>query len=269
MLSTLNTIVDNIETLTNQQNVALRWRDEMHTMFDDGLDYDEIAALNITKEVLASLFANPKTGLPVNPKKSKLSIKWCTNDAIRENFWDRWWMVFDIPPHGNLDIPFYFLRKLYAEFVLKLKVNYWSMKPNMGLGLGAPQDRPSSQQKKAGTFVPPTDISPPPRVQHPDIMTEATSQTIRAIHRLSSLMISQARSVLPPRVDDASASSSSASSSHICVPHTCITCKNICLGPIGDLPEYHFVVGEDTPDTHAEATDPDAREDGNASTWTP
>ena len=82
-------------------------------------------------------------------------------------------------------------------------------------------------------------------------------------------MISQARSVLPPRVDDADASSSSASSSHVCVPHTCITCKNIFLGPIGDLPEYDFVLDEDTPDTRVEATDPDARKEGNAEAWTP
>ena len=70
-------------------------------------------------------------------------------------------------------------------------------------------------------------------------------------------MISQARSVLPPHVDDASANSSLASSSHVCVPHTCIICQNICLGPIGDLPEYDFVLDEDTPDTFVEATDPD------------
>ena len=82
-------------------------------------------------------------------------------------------------------------------------------------------------------------------------------------------MISQARSVLPPRVDDVGANSSSASSSHVCVPHTCITCKNICLGPIGDLPEHHFVLDEDTLDTCTEATDPDAREEGNAEAWTP
>ena len=100
-------------------------------------------------------------------------------------------------------------------------------------------------------------------------MTEARSQTIKAIHRLSSLVISQASSVLPPRVDDAGASSSSASSSHVCVPHTCITCKNIFLGPIGDLPEYHFLLDEDTPDTRAEATDPDVREERNAEVWTP
>ena len=145
MLSMLNTIVDNIETLMNQQNAALHWCDEMHEMFDDGLCYDEVAALNISKDALVALFVNPKIGLQVNRKKPKLSIKWCTNDTIRANFWDRWWMVFDIPPHGNLDIPFYFLRKLYAEFVLKLKVNYWSMKPNMVVGLGAHRDRPFFQ----------------------------------------------------------------------------------------------------------------------------
>ena len=53
------------------------------------------------------------------------------------------------------------------------------------------------------------------------------------------------------------------------MPQNCITCKNIFLGPIGDLLEYHFVLDEDTPDTCAEATDPDAREEGNAEAWTP
>ena len=74
---------------------------------------------------------------------------------------------------------------------------------------------------------------------------------------------------MSPRVDDAGASSSSASSSHVCVPHTCISCKNIYLGPIGDLLEYHFVLDEDTPDTRAKATDLDVREEGNAEAWTP
>ena len=46
-------------------------------------------------------------------------------------------------------------------------------------------------------------------------------------------------------------------------------CMNIFLGPIGDLPEYHFVLDEDTLDVYAEATDPDAREEGHAEAWTP
>ena len=61
MLSILNTIVDNIEILTNEQNAALHWHDEMHATFEDGLDYDEVAALNISKDDLVALFVDPKT----------------------------------------------------------------------------------------------------------------------------------------------------------------------------------------------------------------
>lgn len=154
MLSMLNTIVDNIKTLTEEQNSTLRWRDEMHEMFDDELDYDEVVAINISIDDLVGLFVNQKIGLPVNRKKPKLSIKWCTNDTIRAKFWDCWWMVFDIPPHRNLEVPFYFLRKLYAKFVLKLKVNYWSMKPNMGVGLGALRIDPLPSGRKLAFFPP-------------------------------------------------------------------------------------------------------------------
>ena len=83
---------------------------------------------------------------------------------MHANVCDISWTVFDIPPHRNLEAPFYFIRKLYAEFLLGLKVNYWSMRPNMGVGGGALQDRPFAQWKKADTCVPPTDVSPPPQV---------------------------------------------------------------------------------------------------------
>ena len=75
--------------------------------------------------------------------------------------------------------------------------------------------------------------------------------------------------MLPPCVDDASVSSSLTSSLHVCVPHTCITCKNIFIGPIGDLSEYQFVFDKDTLDARTEAIDPDVREEGHAEAWTP
>ena len=65
MLSMLNPIVGNIETLTNEQNAALCWHDEMHAIFYDGLDYDEVVAFNITKDDIVSLFVDPKTGKQV------------------------------------------------------------------------------------------------------------------------------------------------------------------------------------------------------------
>ena len=101
MLSMLNTIVDNIETLTNEQNGTLHWCEQMHAMFDDGLDYDEVAALNISKDDLVNLFADPKNGKQVECTKPELSLKWCTNKAMHANFWDHWWMVFNKPSHNN------------------------------------------------------------------------------------------------------------------------------------------------------------------------
>ena len=124
MLSTLNTIVDNIEALTNEHNATLHWREEMHAMFDDGLDYDEVATLNITKDDIVNLFVYPKTSKLVEYTKLKLSIIWCTNEAMHATFWDRWWMVFDKPPHNNLEVSFYFIKKNYTKFVLDLKVKY-------------------------------------------------------------------------------------------------------------------------------------------------
>ena len=52
--------MDNIETLTNEQNVSLHWHDQMHSMFDDGLDYDEVVALNIAKDDIVSLLMDLK-----------------------------------------------------------------------------------------------------------------------------------------------------------------------------------------------------------------
>ena len=58
----------------------------MHAMFDDGLDYDEVATLNISKEDLVTLFVNPKTSKQVECTQHKRSIKCCTNEAMHANF---------------------------------------------------------------------------------------------------------------------------------------------------------------------------------------
>ena len=50
-------------------------------------------------------------------------------------------MVFDGDPHGNRDIPFYFLRNLYAQFILGKHVNYFDILEFQGVVHGMPQDR--------------------------------------------------------------------------------------------------------------------------------
>ena len=54
-------------------------------------------------------------------------------------------MVFNKPPHSNLEVPIYLLKKLYVEFIKGLKVNYLKMKSNMGIGGRALQDRPKEK----------------------------------------------------------------------------------------------------------------------------
>ena len=55
-------------------------------------------------------------------------------------------------------------------------------------------------------------------------------------------MVSHASSVAQPQSSDlgdgSSAVASSSSGPHICVPHICNTCQQICLGPIVQPPEH-------------------------------
>lgn len=69
---------------------------------------------------------------------------------------DRWYMVFDEDPHGNKDLPLYFLRKLYAEFILGKHVNYFDILEFQGAGRGMPQIREHARAN-------PNHVHPPPR----------------------------------------------------------------------------------------------------------
>ena len=51
---------------------------------------------------------------------------------------DCWYMVFDEDPHVNRYISFYFLRKLYAKFILGKHVNYFDILDFQGVGHGIP-----------------------------------------------------------------------------------------------------------------------------------
>ncbi|XP_059073863.1 uncharacterized protein LOC131874482 [Cryptomeria japonica] len=236
MFDPLTSIIKRMETMTEEHNVALLWRDSMREQYADGLSYKEIKDLKISKAAIAALFVNPRTDQPVDPPKIKLSIKWCTNDGIVKKIWDRWWMVFDKPPNNNLDVPFYFIKKVCAEFVLGKHVNYFDIQPFQGVGLGMPQNRPGAVRVVQGPYVPPPPVDPPPPVQHPYIICEATSWTISAIHSLSSFLVSWVGSIAQPTFDGSGASNgadTSSSAPHICVPHSCVMCGHVCLGPVG------------------------------------
>ena len=90
----------------------------MRKYYYDGFSYKDIKNLKITKDQLFSLFRDPSTGLVPPTSQAHISIEWCVEPNVKSNWMDRWYMVFDEEPHGNRDIPFYFLRKLNAKFIL-------------------------------------------------------------------------------------------------------------------------------------------------------
>ena len=51
-------------------------------------------------------------------------------------------MVFDKPPCYNVEVPQYFLRKIWVEFVLGLHANYFDITKFQGIDFGSAQDQP-------------------------------------------------------------------------------------------------------------------------------
>ena len=51
-------------------------------------------------------------------------------------------MVFNKPTCNNFEVPQYFLRKLWVDFVLGFHVNYFDITEFQGVGFALAQDRP-------------------------------------------------------------------------------------------------------------------------------
>lgn len=49
-------------------------------------------------------------------------------------------MVFDKVPNNNMEVPLYFLGKLWEDFILGLHVNYFNIDEFQGVGIGSSQD---------------------------------------------------------------------------------------------------------------------------------
>ena len=103
------------------------FRDSRRKFYANGMSYKDVKILKITKDMLFSLFRDPSNGTIPPVSKPHISVDLCIEPSIKENWMDRWYMVFDEDPYGNKDIPLYFLRKLYAEFILGKHVNYFDI----------------------------------------------------------------------------------------------------------------------------------------------
>ena len=83
--------------------------------------------LKITKDQIYALFREPSFDLVPPTNRAHISIDWCVEPRIKENWMDRWYMVFNENLHGNNHILLYFLRNLYVEFILGKHVNYFDI----------------------------------------------------------------------------------------------------------------------------------------------
>ena len=116
-----------VETVTLSSNILYditSYRERKRQEYADGLGYSAIKKLKITKEHIFSLFRDPHTWEIPNSNRPHISIEWCTFQPFVDNWMDRWYMVFDMPPHNNREIPLYFLQKMYPKFVLGKHRNY-------------------------------------------------------------------------------------------------------------------------------------------------
>ena len=110
----LLSIVDTIIISNDALYSIASYRERKRQQYANGLSYNEVKKLKITKQDIYSLFRLPGTDDISEISMPHISIEWCTFPPIRDNWMDRWYMVFDIPPHNNREVPMYFLRKLYA-----------------------------------------------------------------------------------------------------------------------------------------------------------
>jgi len=95
----------------------------MYDYYNTSLDRNQVKEMEISKPQILSIFRDPRNGKELSLIKKWISIDWCIHPHISQNWMDRWYMVFDKPPYNNMDIPLYFMRKLWLEFIMGKHVN--------------------------------------------------------------------------------------------------------------------------------------------------
>ena len=99
----------------------------MYEYYSTGLDRNQFKDLGISKQQILSIFRDPRNGQELPVIKKHISIDWCIHSHISQKWIDRWYMVFDKPPCDNMDVPLYFLRKLWVDFILGKHFNYFDI----------------------------------------------------------------------------------------------------------------------------------------------
>ena len=127
LLDAFFTIVHMITRSNDSLYSISSYRERKRQQYVDGLSYNEVKKLKITKGHIYSLFRLPRMDDITEITGPHISIKWCTFPPIKDHWMDTLYMVFDILLHNNREVPLYFLLNLYVEFVMGKHVNYFDM----------------------------------------------------------------------------------------------------------------------------------------------
>ena len=94
----LLSIVDTIARSNDAFYSIASYMERKRKQYADGLSYNEVKKMKITKHAIYSLFRLPGIDDISEINRPHICIEWCTFPPIRDNWMDRWYMVFDIPP---------------------------------------------------------------------------------------------------------------------------------------------------------------------------
>ena len=121
--TSLEIIVNSIASDQERLTSIYDYREQMYEYYSIGLDRNQVKELGISKQQILSIFRDPRNGQELPLTKKHISIDWCIHPQISQNWMDRWYMVFDKPPCNNMEMPLYFLRKLWVDFIMRNHVN--------------------------------------------------------------------------------------------------------------------------------------------------
>lgn len=114
LASNLDAMIETFSRCNGALHYIATYRDRKRQEYADGISYKEVKKLKMSKQHMFALLRDPQTSEIPNANKRHISIEWYTYQPFIDNCMDRWYMVFDQPPHNNREMPLYFLRKMYA-----------------------------------------------------------------------------------------------------------------------------------------------------------
>ena len=96
-------IVDTIARSNDALYSITSYRERKRRQYADGLSYNEVKNLKITKQAIYSLFRVPGTDNILEISRPHISIEWCTFPPIRETGWigGTWFLTFPLTTIGK------------------------------------------------------------------------------------------------------------------------------------------------------------------------